>query len=93
MKKIFICSPLRGDIKNNIEKAKEYSREVALQGDIPITPHIYFPQFLDDNNPKERELGMKMGQELLKICDDIKIFGVPTEGMKEEIKLWETISY
>ena len=89
MKKIFVCSPLRGNIKENIKKAKQYSRDIALKGDIPITPHIYFTQFLDDNNPKERKLGMKMGQELLKICDDIKIFGVPNKGMKEEIKLWE----
>jgi len=91
MKKIFVCSPYRGNVKENIKKAKQYSRDIALNGDIPITPHIYFTQFLDDNNPKEVKLGMKMAKELLKMCDDIKIFGIPTKGMEEEIKLWKKI--
>jgi len=85
-KKIFICSPLRGDIKENIKKAKKYSREVVLAGNIPIAPHIYFPQFLDDNNPQERNLGMTMGRELLSMCDEMWIYGDPTEGMSLEIK-------
>ena len=86
MKKIFICSPLRGNIKENIEKAKEYSREVMSAGHLPITPHIYFTQFLNDDDPKEREIGMEMGRKLLDICDEIWIYGEPTEGMLQEIK-------
>jgi len=86
MKKIFICSPLRGDIKENIERAKRYSKEVVLAGHIPITPHIYFTQFLNDNNPKERGIGMEMGLKLLNICDEMWIYGKPTEGMLQEIK-------
>ncbi len=86
MKRIFICSPLRGNIKENIEKAKEYSREVVLAGHIPITPHIYFTQFLNDDDPKEREIGMEMGRKLLDICDEMWIYGEPTEGMLQEIK-------
>ena len=30
-------------------------------GYIPIAPHLLFPQFLDDNKPKERELGLFSG--------------------------------
>ena len=86
MKKIFICSPLGDNVKENIEKAKEYSREVVLAGHIPIAPHIYFTQFLDDNNSQEREIGMEMGRKLLEICDEIWIYGEPTEGMLQEIK-------
>ena len=26
MKKVYICSPCRGDYENNIQRAKEYSR-------------------------------------------------------------------
>ena len=86
MKKIFICSPLRGNIEENIERAKGYSREVVLAGHIPITPHIYFTQFLNDDDPKEREIGMKMGRKLLETCDEMWIYGEPTEGMLLEIK-------
>lgn len=55
MRKIYVCSPLSGDYGNNIEKAKNYSRLVVLRGFIPVTPHIYFTQFLDDSNPGERD--------------------------------------
>jgi hypothetical protein len=41
VKIIYVCSPLRGDIKNNIERAKQYCRAVALRGDMPIAPHVY----------------------------------------------------
>jgi len=95
MKKIFICSPLKGNIKENIKRAKEYSREAVSAGHIPITPHIYFTQFLDDNNPEEREVGMAMGRKLLDLCDEMWIYGRPTEGMLQEInqfkkkKIWK----
>ena len=92
MKKVFVCSPLRGKYKENIKNAKKYCREIALKGKLPIAPHIYFTQFLKDTSVKERKLGIKMGIELLKICDEIKIFGEPTEGMKKEIKAWEKIT-
>lgn len=47
---VYICSPCRGDIEKNIEKAQRYCREaVELWDDvIPIAPHVYFTQFLDD---------------------------------------------
>lgn len=54
---IYICSPLRGDIEKNIQKAQGYCREaVDLWPDvIPIAPHVYCTQFLDDTIPQERE--------------------------------------
>ena len=36
MKKVYICSPCRGDYENNIQRAKEYSRAAAMKGCIPI---------------------------------------------------------
>jgi len=86
MKKIFVCSPLRGDIKENINKAKGYSKRIVSRGHIPITPHIYFTQFLDDTIEAERNMGRKMGMELLRLCDELWVFGDKiTEGMKKEI--------
>ncbi|KKL77730.1 hypothetical protein LCGC14_2032000, partial [marine sediment metagenome] len=52
--KIFICSRLRGDIENNIKRAKQFSREVMLQGHFPLTPHIYFTLFLDELKDEKR---------------------------------------
>lgn len=87
MKKIFVCSPLAGDIKKNIYRARKYSRYVVDQGHIPITPHIYFTQFLDDTDPEERQLGMDMGIKLLFACDELWVFGDRiSKGMRHEIK-------
>ena len=92
MKKIFICSPLRGNVESNIIKARRYCREEVLKGNIPIAPHIYFTQFLDENNSEERELGIQLGIELLKQCDELHVYGsVISEGMQKEIKIWREL--
>lgn len=36
MNKVFICSPLRGDIEENQRKAREYARTAILEGYVPI---------------------------------------------------------
>ncbi len=86
---IYICSPLRGDIEKNIQKAQGYCREaVDLWPDvIPIAPHVYCTQFLDDTIPQEREAGMELGIALLDMCDELWVYGInnPSEGMKKEI--------
>ena len=86
---IYICSPLRGDIEKNIQKAQGYCREaVELWPDvIPIAPHVYCTQFLDDTIPQEREAGMDLGIALLDMCDELWVYGInnPSEGMKKEI--------
>lgn len=88
MKKVYICSPLRGDYENNIQRAREYSHAAVKKGCIPITPHIFFTQFMDDTNPSERKLAMDMGLELMLKCDELWAFGIdhPSAGMAEEIE-------
>lgn len=89
MKKVYICSPCRGDYKNNIQRAKEYSRAAALKGCIPIAPHVYLTQFMDDNIPAERELALSFGRELVLMCDELWAFGLqhPSAGMAAEIEV------
>ena len=88
MKKVFICSPLKGNMEQNIENARRYAREAILAGYLPIVPHIYFTQFLDDLKEEERALGIKAGGELIDVCDELWVFGEPSEGMKKEIEVW-----
>lgn len=89
MKKVYICSPCRGDYENNIQRAKEYSRAAVEKGVIPVTPHIYLTQFMDDNVPEERELALKIGSELVLGCSELWAFGIdhPSTGMAAEIEL------
>ena len=91
MKRVYICSPLRGDIEGNIEKAKKYCKLALDKGYLPIAPHVYFTQFLNDRRPAERAQGLELGLELLNICNEIWVFGAASEGMKAEIDLAESL--
>ena len=87
MKLVYISSPYTGDPEANAEKARIYSRMAVLQGFIPVTPHIYFPQFMDDTDPAERELPMQMNLQLLLSCSEVWVFGTYlSTGMEREIK-------
>ena len=88
-KKIYICSPCRGDYEKNIDNAATYSGICFRMGYIPVTPHIYFTRFMDDTNSKERSMAMKAGKQLLLECSEVWVFGLdhPSEGMQEEIAL------
>lgn len=89
--KIYVCSPLKGDIEKNIEKAKGYCRDIMLNSNgenVAFAPHAFFTQFLDDEIPEHRAIGLKAGLDMLLMFDELWVFGKPSEGMKAEIKWW-----
>ena len=49
MKWIYVASPYKGDVENNVSNAKRYALFVAKQNLVPVAPHLYLTQFLDDN--------------------------------------------
>lgn len=71
----------------NIDNAISFSRAAFIRGYIPITPHIYFTRFMNDQNSKERSVAMEAGLQLLRMCSEIWVFGLdnPSEGMQAEI--------
>lgn len=71
MKRIFICSPYRGNIRMNTARAIYYAEQIVAKGNIQIVPHLYFPIFLDENDPAERVKGIDMGLELMAVCDEV----------------------
>lgn len=84
---MYICSPYAGDIHKNVQAARDYSRFAVDAGYIPIAPHLLFPQFLNDANPKERQLGLFFGNALMSKCSEVWVFGERiTEGMAAEIR-------
>lgn len=88
MQRIFVCSPLRGDVEANLKAARFYCQNLARNGFLPIAPHLLMPQFLDDDRPAERELGIAMGLELLRDCSEVWVYQPetgPSEGMRAEI--------
>lgn len=89
---VYICSPFAGDIEKNVVATRTYSRFAVEQGYIPIAPHLLFPQFLDDSDPKERELGLFFGNAIMSKCSEVWVFGSHiSSGMEAEIKRakWE----
>ena len=84
---VYICSPYAGEVEKNVEAAQRYSRFAVDKGYIPIAPHLLFPQFLNDRNPKERQLGLFFGNALMSKCSEVWVFGSRiSAGMEDEIK-------
>ncbi len=71
---VYICSPYAGDIAGNVEAARRYSRFAVDKGYIPIAPHLLYPQFLDDADPDERELGIFFGNAIMSKCSEVWVF-------------------
>lgn len=81
---MYICSPYRGDVAGNTERARRYSRFAVDRDAIPLAPHLLFPQFMDEDT--ERELAMRMDLVVLGHCSELWVFGnCITKGMKAEI--------
>ena len=84
---VYICSPYAGDIEGNVNNARRYSRVAVDMGYLPVAPHLLFPQFLNDNSLKERQLGMFFGNVLMSKCAEVWVCGETVSiGMKEEIE-------
>ena len=89
VKKIYVASKYAGDIAANVENAVWCCRYVIEQGFMPVASHLLYPQILNDNNPRERELGLKFGLALLATCDEVWVFtagGEVSSGMAKEIE-------
>jgi hypothetical protein len=83
---VYIASPFAGDIELNIGNAKRFCQYAVSRGTIPLAPHLHYPQFLDDSDPKSRKLGLAFALTLLERCDELWVFGdTISRGMKAEI--------
>ena len=88
MKKVFICSPYRGDVEKNVKTAKRMCRLATEKGYAAFAPHIFYTQFLDDDNAEHRKSGIDAGLEFLAVCNELWVLDCePTEGMKKELTL------
>ncbi|MEI6131977.1 MAG: DUF4406 domain-containing protein [Bacillota bacterium] len=84
---VYICSPFAEDVKNNVIRARRFSRFAVLNDRIPFAPHLLFPQFMDDSNAAEREKAIAMGLIMLTKCSEVWCFGPRvSEGMAKELE-------
>lgn len=81
---VYICSRFRGNIAHNMAMARRYSRFAVDRGCVPLTPHLWLPQFLSEET--ERDLAISMDLKLLERCDELWACGDEiSEGMAREI--------
>lgn len=84
----YIASPLSGNIDENLQFARKACGYAAAQGAVPYAPHLLFTQFLDDNDPEQRDAGIRMGLQMLRRCDELWLCGDDiSAGMSEEEKM------
>lgn len=86
-KNAYICSPLHGNEKQNINNAIAYAKYIYERCDmIPIMSHFY-ALILDDTNKVQRDIGISIGLGQILDSQDIWVFGnTITKGMDEEIR-------
>lgn len=76
MKKTIIESPYAGDVKRNIEYAKLCVKDCLLRNEAPFASHLIYTMdnILDDNDPKERALGINAGFEWGLVADKVVVY-------------------
>lgn len=89
---VYVCSRYRADNKEQFEKqleiTKGVSRVLVRSGHDVIVPHLYYPNFLDDNNEAERIVGIESAIRLMEKCDIVVSYiglGV-SKGMEAELE-------
>ena len=91
-KLVYIASPLSGDVERNLDFARQACRYAISQDAAPFAPHLLYTQMLDDSDPAERQLGIKMGNQMLGLCEELWLCGDRiSAGMEGERKLAESL--
>ena len=92
MHKVYIISRYRAFTKSerefNRKVARHFCRQVVLEGKIPVAPHLFYTQFLNEDQAKERQIGLDIGMKELHEADEfllIIIGGRISKGMRREI--------
>lgn len=93
MGKVYVISRYRAFTKSGMEfnrkVARHFCREIVLEGKIPVAPHLFYTQFLDEGLESERQIGLDIGLKELHEADEfllVIIDGRISEGMRREIR-------
>ena len=81
-----MASRYAGDVDTNVAAAITYCRRAIVEGYMPVASHLLYPQILNDNDPNERDLGLLFGLALLRMCDEVWVFGAISPGVAQEIE-------
>ena len=79
----YVCHPYRNDPLGNRLRVAAHCRRLAHDGVLPLAPQLMLPTFLDERT--ERELAMTLCLRMVRLADEVIVYGAPTEGMQREI--------
>ena len=92
---ICVISPFRASKRHskeeNVALARRLCRAIATRGiehGIPYAPHLFCPQFLDDEKDSERKIGMHIFHFMIACAREVwvwDLWGV-SKGMREDIE-------
>jgi DNA polymerase-3 subunit epsilon len=83
-RRVYVCHPFASDPEGNIARVRVLSQMLVAEGVLPIAPHLYLPQLIDEATGRARALSLCL--DLLATCDEVRIFGdTITEGMAQEL--------
>ena len=92
---VYICAPYSGsdeECRQNVENAKRYGLFAIKEGYVPYIAHLAICGFLNDKDPKERDIGIQADTIMLRRCDELWVFGARiTPGMREEIEFFHEL--
>ena len=75
-RRVVIESPYAGDVERNLRYLRAAMRDCALRGESPYASHALLtqPGVLDDSDPDERELGIRLGFEWRAAADATVVY-------------------
>lgn len=86
MKRVFICSPFRGDRDRNARYLEDAMTDSWRRGEAPFAPHAMYTHYLNDESRTHRELGIASGLAWLECADIVAVYsdlGI-SDGMARE---------
>ncbi len=91
-KVVYIAHPVGGDVQGNIKDVLSILRDISFgcRDIIPIAPYVVCCQYLNDDIPEERAMGIVADNMYFKrrYMDEVWFSGPRFSfGMKEEVKL------
>lgn len=87
---VVIESPYAGDVARNRVYLHACIRECALRGDTPYASHLMLTTALDDGDPEERALGIRLGLAWRRAAQ-MRIFYIDrgwSDGMRAAVDLY-----
>lgn len=91
MKRVVIESPYSGDIRVNLEYAREAMAHSLHKNEAPIASHLLYTQqgILDDSIPGERAIGMTAGFLWNELADLVAVY----EDLGISRGMWDGIMF